>query len=81
MSYVTVKVIGLDEKKNSIICWLEGRGVIRVRMVSQIPPYVGEEVKVEYWRTNRVGLPAYATYFSLEGYDAADGLVMLQDSA
>jgi hypothetical protein len=65
----------------SLICMMKGRGVVRVRMVSHIPPYIGEEVKVEYWRTNAAGLPAYATYFSLEGYDAADGLVMLQDSA
>lgn len=81
MAYVTVKVIGFDAKKKTIICWLEGRGVIRVRMVSDIPPYVGEEVEVEYWRTTAAGLPAYATYFSLEGLDAARGLVMLQDSA
>jgi hypothetical protein len=50
-------------------------------MISQIPPYIGEEIKVEYWRTNVAGLPAYAIYFSMEGYDAAHGLVMLQDSA
>jgi hypothetical protein len=80
MGYITVKVVGYDEKKQSLICMMKGRGVVRVRMVSQIPPYIGEEVTVEYWRTNALGLPAYATYFSLEGFDAARGLVMLQDS-
>jgi uncharacterized Fe-S cluster-containing radical SAM superfamily enzyme len=81
MPYITVKVVAYDEQKGSLICVMEGRGVVRVRMVSQIPPYVGEEVKVEYWRTTASGMPAYTVYHSMEGLEAALGLVMLQDSA
>lgn len=55
MGYITVKVVGYDEKKRSLICMMAGRGVVRVRMVSYIPPYIGEEIKVEYWRTNAAG--------------------------